>query len=227
MLHDRNPLYVKLSDGGIAQRLHGQDSQQALQPRSFSLGVSAAQPERTLSIVGHGAGRPIRVITVPADELQSVRVYVTLDKSAVQPRFRRHPPSSPLWSAAIDGTTSAQHANDLPGTRAMTARTAALDQRHRRAGTSCGGSSAFFGVIFAVNGDLRLCRRWRPSAAAIHPIPTARACTTTPRSAASERQAERGWQTDIAYDAKTGRLALSFVDKTALADHGAQHQCHA
>ena len=32
---------------------------------------------------------------------------------------------------------------------------------------------------------------------------------------AAERQAARGWQTDIAYDGKTGRLELSFLDKNA------------
>ena len=32
---------------------------------------------------------------------------------------------------------------------------------------------------------------------------------------AAERQAERGWQTDVAYDGKTGRLELSFLDKNA------------
>jgi len=32
---------------------------------------------------------------------------------------------------------------------------------------------------------------------------------------ADERQAERGWRTDIAYDEKTRRLELSFLDKNA------------
>ena len=32
---------------------------------------------------------------------------------------------------------------------------------------------------------------------------------------AQERQAERGWQTEVDYDDKAGRLLLSFLDKTA------------
>jgi nitrogen fixation protein FixH len=32
---------------------------------------------------------------------------------------------------------------------------------------------------------------------------------------AAERQAERGWQTEVQYDDKSGRLQLSFLDKTA------------
>lgn len=95
----------------------------------------------------------------------------------------------------------------------MTARTAGdkgLEGRHVL-WALCG----FFGVMFVVNaifiyaalstfsgGDTS-----DPYRKGMHYNATLRA---------AERQAARGWQTDIAYDAKSGRLELSFLDKSAL-----------
>ena len=81
VLHDRNPLYVKLSDGGLRNGYTIKLLNKLYQPRSFSIGV-AGLPGAELSVIGHDQeSRP--VVTVPPDQLQSLRLYVTLDKSAV------------------------------------------------------------------------------------------------------------------------------------------------
>ena len=81
VLHDRNPLYVQLSDGGLRNGYTVKLLNRLYMPRSFSIGV-AGLPGATLSVIGHDQeSRP--VVTVPPDQLQSLRLYVTLDKSAV------------------------------------------------------------------------------------------------------------------------------------------------
>jgi cytochrome c oxidase accessory protein FixG len=80
VLHDRNPLYVKLSDGGLRNGYTIKLLNKLYQPRSFSIGV-AGLPGSQLSVIGHDQESP--VVTVAPDQLQSLRLYVTLDKSAV------------------------------------------------------------------------------------------------------------------------------------------------
>jgi cytochrome c oxidase accessory protein FixG len=81
ILHDRNPLYVKLSDGGIRNGYTIKLLNKLYEPHSFHLAL-AGLPGATLTVVGqeHEA-QP--VITVPPDQLQSLRAYVTLDKKEV------------------------------------------------------------------------------------------------------------------------------------------------
>ena len=81
VLHDRNPIYVKLSDGGLRNGYTIKLLNKLYQPRSFSLGVTGLSGA-SLSVIGHEQeANP--VVTVPPDELQSLRLYVTLDKAAV------------------------------------------------------------------------------------------------------------------------------------------------
>ena len=81
VLRDRNPLYVKLSGGGLRNGYTIKLLNKLYKPRSFSIGV-AGLPGAALSVIGHDQeSRP--VVTVPPDQLQSLRLYVTLDKSAV------------------------------------------------------------------------------------------------------------------------------------------------
>jgi polyferredoxin len=81
VLHDRNPIYVKLSDGGVRNGYTIKLLNKLYEPRTFSISV-AGLPGATLSVVGHDQeARPI--ITVPPDQLQSLRLYVTLGKAAV------------------------------------------------------------------------------------------------------------------------------------------------
>ncbi len=81
VLHDRNPIYVKLSDGGSRNGYTVKLLNKLYEPRSFKIALQGL-PDATLSIVGHD-GQADPVVTVPPDELQSVRVYVALDKGAV------------------------------------------------------------------------------------------------------------------------------------------------
>ena len=81
ILHDRNPLYVKLSDGGIRNGYTIKLLNKLYEPHSFHV-VIAGLPGATLTVVGQ-EHEPQPAVTVPPDELQSLRAYVTLDKKAV------------------------------------------------------------------------------------------------------------------------------------------------
>lgn len=81
ILPDRNPLYVKLSDGGIRNGYTIKVLNKLYEPHVFNLGVEGL-PSATLTIVGH-ENEPKPAVTVAPDELQSLRAYVTLDKQAV------------------------------------------------------------------------------------------------------------------------------------------------
>jgi cytochrome c oxidase accessory protein FixG len=81
VLRDRNPLYVKLSDGGVRNGYTIKLLNKLYGPRALDLELEGL-PGAKLSVVGleHEANP---VVTVPPDELKSVRLYVTLDKQAV------------------------------------------------------------------------------------------------------------------------------------------------
>jgi cytochrome c oxidase accessory protein FixG len=81
VLHDRNPIYVKLSDGGLRNGYTVKLLNKLYEPRSFKIALQGL-PSATLSIVGLDK-QADPVVTVAPDELQSVRVYVALDKSDV------------------------------------------------------------------------------------------------------------------------------------------------
>jgi cytochrome c oxidase accessory protein FixG len=77
VLHDRNPLYVKLSDGGVRNGYTIKLLNKIYTPRAFKLSVEGL-PGAKLDVVGHEGG----VVPVPPDNLQSVKLYITLDKQA-------------------------------------------------------------------------------------------------------------------------------------------------
>jgi cytochrome c oxidase accessory protein FixG len=80
VLHDRNPIYVKLSDGGLRNGYTIKILNKAYEPRDFTVSAQGL-PGATLSVVGHEKlAQPL--ISVPADGLEAVRVYVALDKAA-------------------------------------------------------------------------------------------------------------------------------------------------
>jgi polyferredoxin len=112
VLRDRNPIYVKLSDGGLRNGYTVKILNKAYEPRSFRIGVSGLNGP-TLSIVGHEKETD-PVITVLADELQSIKVYLALDRSAVAAL----PPGAAEFSfvvSGIDGTTTAEHRTSFQG----------------------------------------------------------------------------------------------------------------
>ncbi len=80
VLHDRNPLYVRLSDGGVRNGYTIKLLNKLYLPRAFSIGVDGL-PGATLNLIGHEGGA---VVPVPPDNLQSVRIYLTLDKAGVK-----------------------------------------------------------------------------------------------------------------------------------------------
>ena len=78
VLHDRNPIYVRLSDGGLRNGYTVKLLNKLYEPRTYHLALEGL-PGASLSIIGaeHETGP---AVTVPPDDLQSLRLYVTLDK---------------------------------------------------------------------------------------------------------------------------------------------------
>jgi cytochrome c oxidase accessory protein FixG len=106
VLHDRNPIYVKLSDGGVRNGYTVKILNKAYEPRDFTLAVQGL-PGATLSVIGQEKqAKPI--ITVPADGLQAVRAYVALDKPAVATLDGAASEFS-FVVTGLDGVSSADH----------------------------------------------------------------------------------------------------------------------
>jgi polyferredoxin len=82
VLRDRNPVYVKLSDGGVRNGYTVKLLNKLYQPQSFSIGLQGL-PGAKLSVIGHEQEESPAVV-VPPDDLQSLRLYVTLDKEALE-----------------------------------------------------------------------------------------------------------------------------------------------
>ena len=79
VLHDRNPLYVKLSDGGVRNGYEVKILNKQYVPRAFKLSVDGL-PGAAVQMIGHEGG----IVPVPPDKLQAVKLYVTLDKAGVR-----------------------------------------------------------------------------------------------------------------------------------------------
>jgi cytochrome c oxidase accessory protein FixG len=76
VIHDRNPLYVRLSDGGIRNAYTVRFTNKESEPRRFGLSVSGIE-QATIEIIGaeRDAGREI--VEVGPDQTREVRVLVT------------------------------------------------------------------------------------------------------------------------------------------------------
>jgi polyferredoxin len=77
VLHDRNPLYVRLSDGGVRNGYTVKLLNKLYTPRAFRISVEGL-PGAKVDMIGYEG-----VVAVPPDNIQSVQIYVTLDKPAV------------------------------------------------------------------------------------------------------------------------------------------------
>ena len=75
VLHDRNPPYVLLSDGGIRNGYTVKILNKLHEPREFTITVRDL-PRATLAIVGVGNGEAPRV-SVATDDLRELKVFVT------------------------------------------------------------------------------------------------------------------------------------------------------
>lgn len=112
VLHDRNPLYVKLSDGSIRNGYTVKLLSKAYEPRDFRVGVKGL-PGAKLAIVGYEKETD-PAITVPADALQSITAHVTLDKKA----SAAVPDSGTEFYfvvISVDGKSEAEHETTFQG----------------------------------------------------------------------------------------------------------------
>ena len=110
--HDRNPIYVKLSDGGLRNGYTVKIINKAYGPRDFHISVQGL-PGAVLSVVGQEK-RAEPVIAVAADALQSAKVYVSLDKGAIS-ALEGPATEFSFVVTSVDGTSSAQHTTLFQG----------------------------------------------------------------------------------------------------------------
>jgi cytochrome c oxidase accessory protein FixG len=84
VLHDRNPLFVQLSDGGVRNGYTVKILNMVQQPRTFELSLDDLKGA-TLALAGSDAA-PARSVDVEvgADRLRSLRVYVTADPAYLE-----------------------------------------------------------------------------------------------------------------------------------------------
>ena len=78
VLNDRNPLYVRLSDGSIRNGFTVKILNMEQRPRSFVLSAEGL-PGSTMTMTG-GDGEPLQEFTVDvdADKLRAIKVYVAV-----------------------------------------------------------------------------------------------------------------------------------------------------
>ena len=112
VLHDRNPLYVRLSDGGARNGYTVKLLNKLYEPHAFRISI-AGLPGAKLSVVGlEHETEP--VVAVPPDKLQSVRLYVTLDKQGVAALTAEATDFSVVVTDVADGTL-AEHKATFQG----------------------------------------------------------------------------------------------------------------
>ena len=84
VLHDRNPLFVQLSDGSVRNGFQLKILNMTPHPRSFAVEVSGLEGAR-LQVDGRDIdqGEPAWIL-VDADELRNVRTFVTVPRNALK-----------------------------------------------------------------------------------------------------------------------------------------------
>lgn len=76
VIHDRNPIFVRLSDGAIRNAYTVRVANKALEPRRFALTVEGL-PGAKLELVGAAAGDSAETVEVEQDQTREVRALVT------------------------------------------------------------------------------------------------------------------------------------------------------
>ena len=99
VLHDRNPLYVKLSDGGVRNGYEVKLLNKQYVPRAFKISVDGL-PDAKVQMIGHEGG----VVPVPPDNIQAVKLYVALDKAGVGALSSQATPFKLVVTDIADGT---------------------------------------------------------------------------------------------------------------------------
>jgi cytochrome c oxidase accessory protein FixG len=121
VLHDRNPLYVRLSDGGVRNGYTLKIINKRYEPQAFRVTVKGLA-SAALSIVGQEkAADP--TVKVPADGLENIKVYVSLDKAGMhalgqEEEEEEGEAESREFSFVVtdlDGTESAEHKANFQG----------------------------------------------------------------------------------------------------------------
>ena len=118
VLHDRNPLYVRLSDGGLRNGYTLKILNKRYEPQAFRV-TSKGLPSATLSIVGHEKESDPTVM-VPADGLETIKVYVSLDKAGVRALAKEEDDEAESAEFSfvvtdVGGTESAEHKANFQG----------------------------------------------------------------------------------------------------------------
>ncbi len=83
VLHDRNPLYVRLSDGGIRNAYTVKVSNMTNQPRTVSLSIDGL-PGATIALPGRTVVGNTADIALPPDQVETLRLLVALPPEAAK-----------------------------------------------------------------------------------------------------------------------------------------------
>ena len=84
LIEDRNPLFVRLSDGGVRNGYTLKILNKTHEPQRFVVGVDGIAAAR-MSIVGFDGGE----LSVDADSLRAVRIYVTVSGGGARNAYWR------------------------------------------------------------------------------------------------------------------------------------------
>jgi cytochrome c oxidase accessory protein FixG len=109
VLHDRNPPFVRLSDGGVRNGYTIKILNKLHQPRAFTLETKGLTGAR-LAIVGLADGAPIQVTT---DDVRELRIFVTLPREEVMRSEAATLPFSLVAKDIVSGTTTTRSTNFL------------------------------------------------------------------------------------------------------------------
>ena len=104
LIEDRNPLFVRLSDGGVRNGYTLKILNKTHEPQRFVVGVEGIAAAR-MSVVGFDGGE----LTVDADGLRAVKIYVTVPREA---RASLDGGSTPLRFVVTDAGSGAAVVRD-------------------------------------------------------------------------------------------------------------------
>jgi polyferredoxin len=108
-LHDRNPPYVQLSDGGVRNAYTVKLLNKRYEPREMAIST-AGLPGAAISVVGADAGKG-GTLTVPTDTVREVRVLVSVPRDEVAKLGRRSVPFRMVLKDIASGDESTRVIN--------------------------------------------------------------------------------------------------------------------
>ena len=98
VLPDRNPYYVRLSNGDIRNGFTVKILNKLHEPRDFKVAIQGL-PNATLRIAGTPVGQ--NTVQVPTDSLREFRIFIVVPKNQVS-RFKDHDESFTFTATDID-----------------------------------------------------------------------------------------------------------------------------